>query len=270
MEKGLWRMVPFPLLVPEDLEYEAFHGFVNVCGRDYMVRVSRNEEDANQEGKGGVVLEVSQELHRLLESEMGALQSRMKQCSDIDSFLEEFKDILDRVAQSGLTEEAPQAGVVESIVSEIEEVGWDRVIDLSDTFQTIQLAVHDAAHRPHTLEVEFPSSYPHAAPRCRGALPRPFTPRWEVGFALKDVIRQFKTALSQHQDIWDVLDDFDAHTWVLEPERPTRDVVMRRIAIGKHCSMQASFNLFALPMRCSVLTSRLAARLGPCTPTLCA
>jgi E3 ubiquitin-protein ligase FANCL len=162
----------------------------------------------------------------------------MRQCGDIEAFLEEFKDILERVARSGLVQDPPQAGAVECIVAEIEEVGWERVIDLAESFESIQLAAHDTARRPHTLQVEFPPNYPEAAPRCRSALPRAFTPQWKAGFALKDIVRQFEAALEQYQDVWDVLDDLDIHTWVLEPERPTRDMAMRRIAIGKHCSMQ--------------------------------
>ena len=42
--------------------------------------------------------------------------------------------------------------------------------------------------------------------------------------------------------MWDCLDDIDANTHVLEPERPSRDASMRRIAIGRHCSIQIDFD----------------------------
>lgn len=38
--------------------------------------------------------------------------------------------------------------------------------------------------------------------------------------------------LDKYDDFWIVLEDFDAHTWVIEPEKPTKADRMRRIAIG--------------------------------------
>ena len=35
-----------------------------------------------------------------------------------------------------------------------------------------------------------------------------------------------------YADLWNVLDEIDEKTWVLEPEWPTRSSVMRRIAFG--------------------------------------
>lgn len=34
-----------------------------------------------------------------------------------------------------------------------------------------------------------------------------------------------------------VLDDLDRHTWVLEPEKPSRSTTYRRIAVARHCSV---------------------------------
>ena len=34
------------------------------------------------------------------------------------------------------------------------------------------------------------------------------------------------------------MEDFDNHTWVLEPDKPKRSDLMRRIALGNHCSLQ--------------------------------
>lgn len=34
-----------------------------------------------------------------------------------------------------------------------------------------------------------------------------------------------------------VLDDLDQHTWVLEPENPSRSTTHRRVAVARHCSV---------------------------------
>ena len=46
--------------------------------------------------------------------------------------------------------------------------------------------------------------------------------------------------LEKSQEFWDVMDELDYNTWVLEPEKPTRCATNRRIALGEKVSMLAS------------------------------
>lgn len=38
--------------------------------------------------------------------------------------------------------------------------------------------------------------------------------------------------LCQFQDFWDMLDEIDHKTWILEPDQPRRSSTNRRIALG--------------------------------------
>jgi E3 ubiquitin-protein ligase FANCL len=49
---------------------------------------------------------------------------------------------------------------------------------------------------------------------------------------LKDLLDQFRLSLDQYQDLWYNLDEIDQETWILEPEKPTRADLHRRIALG--------------------------------------
>ena len=40
-------------------------------------------------------------------------------------------------------------------------------------------------------------------------------------------------ALESLKAFWDVMDEIDEKTWVLEPEKPTRSATARRIALGR-------------------------------------
>jgi len=54
----------------------------------------------------------------------------------------------------------------------------------------------------------------------------------DVQTTLADVFHQFTDAVSQWQTFWDVVDEIDANTCVLEPEHPTRSATYRRLALG--------------------------------------
>jgi len=49
---------------------------------------------------------------------------------------------------------------------------------------------------------------------------------------LSDVFHQFVGAVSHWQAFWDVVDEIDGSTCVLEPEKPTRAACYRRLALG--------------------------------------
>lgn len=51
--------------------------------------------------------------------------------------------------------------------------------------------------------------------------------------SLVDVHSQFLAALESLKVFWDVMDEIDEKTWVLEPEKPPRSATARRIALGR-------------------------------------
>lgn len=96
--------------------------------------------------------QVDEELLQLLRADLPSVQQQLEASPDLPSFLIELKDILERVSQARIAEDPPQAATVERIVAEIEDMGWDKVYGLSESFQTLQISVCDAAGRPHILE----------------------------------------------------------------------------------------------------------------------
>jgi len=55
-----------------------------------------------------------------------------------------------------------------------------------------------------------------------------------VQTGLVDVFSQFSAAVSRWQTFWDVVDEIDGSTCVLEPEKPTRAATYRRLALGRY------------------------------------
>uniref|UniRef100_A0A3Q4I5S3 FA complementation group L n=1 Tax=Neolamprologus brichardi TaxID=32507 RepID=A0A3Q4I5S3_NEOBR len=49
---------------------------------------------------------------------------------------------------------------------------------------------------------------------------------------------QFLLVLESLTEFWDVLDEIDSKTWILEPEKPCRSDTTRRIAIGNNVSIK--------------------------------
>lgn len=58
---------------------------------------------------------------------------------------------------------------------------------------------------------------------------------------------QFLLIVEALAEFWAVMDEIDEHTWVLEPEKPSRADTMRRIAIGKLLQSSTVCGLINLP-----------------------
>lgn len=161
------------------------------------------------------------------------------------------------------TRALPSSSFYERIMAEMDQIGWDRVVNLDTELSSLSFAIVDAANREHVLRVMLDKAlYPQVAPKCQMDLPNHVWPGassqadtrppkrrkhgpklqrydWDpVRSRMKDVIEFYERVVAQFQDFWDVMEDIDSHTWVLEPERPSRASKMRRIAVNTYCSMQ--------------------------------
>ncbi|XP_014646974.1 PREDICTED: E3 ubiquitin-protein ligase FANCL isoform X2 [Ceratotherium simum simum] len=91
--------------------------------------------------------------------------------------------------------------------------------------------------------------YPAESPDCFVDFPVSFSVSWTPQSSLISIHSQFLAALESLKAFWDVMDEIDEKTWVLEPEKPTRSATSRRIALGNN----ASINIEVDPMHPTML-----------------
>ncbi|CAM9302852.1 unnamed protein product [Phaeothamnion confervicola] len=225
-------------VLPVDAAVSRYSGQVDALGRTYKVSLKRRRPP----GGGEPVVDLSSfrcdaELKSLMEAHrvMDLLRARLAQAHDVDAFMTELLDVLGRI---GAAAPAPKPPPPEYYARLLSELDWGVLVSVDDTLTRLQLRAADAAGREHILAVTLPPDYPAGPPACAVDLPRPLELGWAPGrSSLADAIAQFRAALAPYVPLWDALDDLDAHTWVLEPERPTRAHVHRRVAVAPHCSV---------------------------------
>ena len=225
-----------PLLIPHADADGSLCGYLRVCERDFSLRIvpACPPTPARLDGCPA--------LRSTLAGHEAALQQWLRSCTSPDEFLVELRDLLERLLRA---QPAPAplttSSFYEQLMSELDGIGWSALRNISPSFDRLELELLDEAQRAHVLHLSLPPDYPASPPRAEAALPAPFELQWaaeQQRFSVRGAMLQFEAALGRHQLLWDMLDDLDAHTWVLEPQHPTRDVVVRRLAIGQHCSLQ--------------------------------
>jgi len=129
---------------------------------------------------------------------------------------------------------------VQVLVSQLEQVGWDKVLSVSPDLSVLRLRTHDSSGRAHAFDVSVPAAYPIAAPLVQVALPVPVSVPWplsRVGGTLSLVLEAVEREIGRFEPLFAALEDLDKHCWVLEPLQPTFSTTLRRIAIERGCSV---------------------------------
>ncbi|GJJ78050.1 E3 ubiquitin-protein ligase FANCL [Entomortierella parvispora] len=271
-------MHAFPLLVQWSASPPVYHGFLTVMDRELelciempktgLERRSTSTKDnsifhstagpsstavvpqrALSSSKGS--LAGNQELWQLLEGREAQLQQKMEEAASMEDFLIELVDTLESILSSADSKEQKENSVTywSSIMAQIDALGWDRVSHLSPDLHLAEVDLSDGSQRRHKIVVEFPPGYP-VVPFKLNPLEIPTCDsdqQWEgrgqifsvaEGVNLTSAVKQAEKQLEIFRPFWDVMQDFDSNSWVIDPERPTKADCMRRCALGNHCSIQ--------------------------------
>jgi hypothetical protein len=129
----------------------------------------------------------------------------------------------------------------------------------------------DGAKREHLMHVKLAEDYPQTAPTVLVDLPLAFNtdlhtlaghstaarPASSVSSSpLLVAFERFVALVSACQTFFDIADDLQQHSWILEPEQPIpRAAKHRRIAIGQTVKKQPVCQSFGLQLTCTVSVS---------------
>ncbi|TYZ57136.1 hypothetical protein PybrP1_002768 [[Pythium] brassicae (nom. inval.)] len=244
-------MAPSPTqahLAPENAALTSFAGFVRVGRDELRVRISGVHHTApGRVSFENAALEVEPALAAVLADQRDTLKVRLAQATSLEGFARELQELVTICAPAAATASAssgdsalPSAAFYTQLMAELDAVGWHRVLALSDDLGALELETADAGQRKHAIRLQL--SHGARPPACFVDAPAPFQLVWDVapppGAVLREVLQQYDAFVATFQAFWDALDDLDAHTCVLEPQRPTRATGRRRVALAKHMSVQ--------------------------------
>ena len=157
----------------------------------------------------------------------------------------------------------PPAGYYKTIIDEINATGWSHLIGVNDSLSRLQMQVQDPKRRNHLVTVvikvlrgglqnaDAPTElmlHPVVeldVPTSDGIMGAVILGENTMGAiatrSIRELLIKAEKELSNYQLFWDVMDDFDSHVWVLEPQHPSRSSRVRRIAVQEHCTMHIKF-----------------------------
>ncbi|XP_077771592.1 E3 ubiquitin-protein ligase FANCL isoform X1 [Canis aureus] len=256
MEASLLRQ--FPLLLPQNRAKTVYEGFISAqhpvskgCiylpfyhlmlvyffskGRDFHLKILLPEDLQMKNAR----LLCSWQLKTILNGYHQIVQQRMQHSPDLMSFMMELKMVLEVALKNKqeLYAPPPPPQFYSSLMEEIGTLGWDKLVYVDTCLSTIKLKAEDASGRKHLITLKLKTKYPTESPDCVVDFPVSFSVSWTPQSSLISIYSQFLAALESLKAFWDVMDEIDEKTWVLEPEKPTRSATTRRIALENRASI---------------------------------
>uniref|UniRef100_A0A4X1W699 FA complementation group L n=2 Tax=Sus scrofa TaxID=9823 RepID=A0A4X1W699_PIG len=218
-----------PLLLPQNRAKTVYEGFISAQGRDFHLKILLPKDLQLRNAR----LLCSWQLRTILNGYHQVVQQRMQHSPDLMSFMMELKMVLEAALKNKqeLYVPPPPPQFYSSVVEEIGTLGWDKLVHVDTCFSTIKLKAEDASGREHLITVKLKAKYPAEPPDCIVDFPVSFSVSWTPQSSLISIHSQFLEALESLKAFWDVMDEIDEKTWVLEPEKPTRSATARRIAL---------------------------------------
>ncbi|KAK1268598.1 hypothetical protein QJS04_geneDACA022107 [Acorus gramineus] len=146
-------------------------------------------------------------------------------------------NLLGFAVQTRTRESTPSPSFYRSIYSQIEEVGWEHLVNLSDDLSSVSFRIPDKQRRSYIVEIGLPEDYPESAPSVTAEVPYICQLRWSKRSRLKDVVCQFSEHLEKLQEFWSTMDDIDRHLLVVDPRQASRATTYRRVDLGDECHL---------------------------------
>lgn len=156
-------MATTPTVLPLNADFTAYRILLPVKDKEFVVGIHNVEAgktlcNANLDCCGNLL--------SLLTGFEHIVHERMKQSSDVTTFVEELKDVLEHILIAQPQVKLPLAEFYVRIYSEIEEIGWEHVAWIAPNFMSIHLRFFDEAKREHLVQIQLSSDYPEREPSC--------------------------------------------------------------------------------------------------------
>ncbi|CAJ0639119.1 10746_t:CDS:2 [Entrophospora sp. SA101] len=213
----------FPLVLPLDRDCLSYQGFITIKKCEFFIKIllDKNNAPALRNAK----IYGSPEFKQLIFGHDKILKQRLEQCYNINEFFIDLKDLLEHLMIKEKEEVMPPGIYYSSLLSELDKIGWDKLELLDPSLKSLVLRLNHSSGRQHKINITLPFSYPKSPLIIQAEIPSEI--QLNCIFDLNEEIEKF-------QEFWSMLDDVDQNTWILEPDKPKRNDLIRRIALADY------------------------------------
>ncbi|CAL1288562.1 unnamed protein product [Larinioides sclopetarius] len=232
-------MEHFDQLMPLDYSENEVSGYIKAMNEEFYIHLTILEKVYPRK----VSLKGCQKLYEVLKPVLDELKQHLHHMDTIGEMLYEIQNVLEQqIRVRGPNQPIEGHAEYKYFFEQLHECGWDKVHFISPNFQEVHLKAVDNSDREHILKIWISDKFPNEGPKYECELPQEFHYRWLPGDTLLNMFTVFQETLTMHAEFWNIMDELDKNTWILEPEAPSRKDCKRRIALASGVSLLLVIN----------------------------
>ena len=129
---------------------------------------------------------------------------RISSIQDIDDLPVVIRDTIKELGHTSDINCRTIEGNPELIMNEIDAVGWDHFVGVSDDLRTVRLCIRGGGKWSHEVELHIPENYPESAPTISLAAPFVVTVDWTKHRNMRNVVAAVEKDLLAHEAYFQV------------------------------------------------------------------
>ncbi|GIY57127.1 hypothetical protein CDAR_466731 [Caerostris darwini] len=227
-------MENFDQIMPLNYSGSEVGGYLNAMDEEFYIHLTVQDKSSPKK----VHLKGCERLYQVLKPVLNTLEQHLNQIDTIKDMLYEIQNALEQqIRLSGPSKFIDQHTEYNILFEQLQNCGWDKVNFISPDFHELHLKAIDESEREHILKIWIPDKFPNEGPKYDCDLPQEFQYRWLPDDTLLMMFTVFQETLAMYSQFWDIMDELDKNTWILEPEIPSRKDCRRQIALASGISL---------------------------------
>ncbi|KAF8781589.1 E3 ubiquitin-protein ligase FANCL like protein [Argiope bruennichi] len=232
-------MEQFDQIMPLDYSGNEVSGYIKAMNEEFYIHLIIQENVYPKK----VSLKGCEKLYEVLKPILDGLEQNLHHIDTITEMLYEIQNALEQqIRARGPNQSIDGHAEYKYFFEQLQECGWDKVHFISPDFHELQLKAVDDSDREHILKIWIPDKFPNEEPKYESDLPQEFQYRWLPGDTLLNMFIVFQETLNMYAEFWNIMDELDKNTWILEPEVTSRKDCKRRIALASGVSLLLVIN----------------------------
>ena len=124
---------------------------------------------------------------------------RVSSVKNVDDLLVVVEEAVFEIGGSSNMESSQVESSPQIIMAEIDSIGWDKFVGISDDLRNLKIAVRDDMQRLHGVELSIPPDYPLTPPTIAVSVPFDITLDWSLRRDLVHLVDTVTVQINMHE-----------------------------------------------------------------------
>ena len=130
---------------------------------------------------------------------INSLKEKIKTLVSREDFILIIQSLVNEAEETSARIKKAESDLSEVLMFELEQIGWERVVEVNENLTSIKLKEWDSTGRQHHYIISLSEGYPNIEPVVKVSLPNPLLIQWDSNSKLYSITQLIKNELKLYE-----------------------------------------------------------------------